>query len=132
MDVGQPAFGSRCWRWLVRIAGQAKDQGPAAKSAQHFGLANLLPDHEAFFLGLMLFSWQELPADPVLLVHLTLVASLMIVFPVSKLLHAPGILFSPTLNQADNPREQRHVAGWSAQIDNTKTNPTVNPSASAP
>ena len=84
---------------------------------------------KAFFLGLMLFSWQELPADPVLLVHLTLVASLMIVFPVSKLLHAPGILFSPTLNQADNPREQRHVAGWSAQIDNAKANPSVNTNA---
>jgi hypothetical protein len=40
----------------------------------------------------------------------------MIVFPVSKLLHAPGVFFSPTLNQVDNAREQRHTAGWSAQI----------------
>ena len=44
----------------------------------------------------------------------------MIIFPVSKLLHAPGVFFSPTLNQVDNPREQRWVAGWSAKIDNTK------------
>lgn len=76
---------------------------------------------KAFFLGLMLFSWQPLPADPVLLVHLTLVAILMIVFPVSKLLHAPGVFFSPTRNQVDNPREKRHVSGWTAAIDNTKT-----------
>ncbi|HYA39641.1 MAG TPA: respiratory nitrate reductase subunit gamma [Candidatus Methylomirabilis sp.] len=75
---------------------------------------------KTFFLGLMRFSWQPLPPDPALLVHLTLVATLMIVFPVSKLLHAPGVFFSPTRNQVDNPREQRWVAGWSADIDNTK------------
>jgi nitrate reductase gamma subunit len=75
---------------------------------------------KAFFLGLMSFSLQPLPADPALLVHLTLVAILMIVFPISKLLHAPGVFFSPTRNQVDNPREKRWVAGWSAAIDNTK------------
>jgi nitrate reductase gamma subunit len=75
---------------------------------------------KAFFLGLMRFHLQPLPADPTLLVHLTLVATLMIVFPVSKLLHAPGVFFSPTRNQADNAREKRHTAGWSADIDNTK------------
>ena len=75
---------------------------------------------KAFFLGLMTFNWQPLPSDLPLLVHLTLVATLMIVFPVSKLLHAPGVFFSPTRNQVDNPREKRWVAGWSAKIDNTK------------
>jgi nitrate reductase gamma subunit len=75
---------------------------------------------KGFFLGMMTFSWQPLPADPALLVHLTLVATLMIVFPISKLLHAPGVFFSPTRNQVDNPREKRWVAGWSAEIDNTK------------
>ena len=75
---------------------------------------------KAFFLGLMRLDWQPLPADPLLLVHLTLVATLMMVFPVSKLLHAPGVFFSPARNQVDNPRERRWVAGWSAQIDNTK------------
>lgn len=70
---------------------------------------------KAFFLGLMRFDWQPLPADPFLLVHITLVATLMIVFPFSKLLHAPGVFFSPTRNQVDNPREVRHVAGWSAK-----------------
>ena len=51
-----------------------------------------------------------------LLIHLALVAALMIVFPVSKLLHAPGVFFSPTLNQVDDAREHRHVAGWSARL----------------
>lgn len=67
---------------------------------------------KAFFLGLMYFDWQPLPADFMLLTHLTLVASLMIVFPFSKLLHAPGVFFSPTRSQVDNPREKRHVAPW--------------------
>jgi nitrate reductase gamma subunit len=76
---------------------------------------------KAFVLGLMVFEWQPLPPSVFLLVHLTLVVTLMIVFPVSKLLHAPGVFFSPTRNQVDNPREQRWVAGWSADIDNTKS-----------
>lgn len=72
---------------------------------------------KAFVLGLMWFDWQPLPSDPVLLVHLALVALLMVVFPISKLLHAPGLFFSPTRNQADNPREVRHIAAWAAALD---------------
>ena len=64
---------------------------------------------KAFFLGLMYFDWQPMPADLMLNLHLLLVALLMIVFPFSKLLHAPGVFFSPTRNQADNPREKRHL-----------------------
>jgi len=75
---------------------------------------------KAFFLGLMRFELQPLPADPVLMAHLAMVAILMIVFPVSKLLHVPGVFFSPTRNQVDNPREQRWTRGWSAEYDNTK------------
>lgn len=72
---------------------------------------------KAFMLGLMRFDIQPLPADPLLLVHLTLVALLMIVFPISKLLHAPGLFFSPTRNQIDNPRDARHLAAWAAALD---------------
>ncbi len=72
---------------------------------------------KVFFLGLMRFSWQPVPTDPVLLVHLALVALLMIIFPISKLLHAPGLFFSPTRNQADNAREVRHISAWAAALD---------------
>jgi nitrate reductase gamma subunit len=72
---------------------------------------------KAFFLGLMTFRWQPLPADVLLYVHLSLVAALMIVFPYSKLLHAPGVFFSPSRNQADDPREHRHLAPWAARLD---------------
>lgn len=72
---------------------------------------------KAFMLGLMRLDIQPLPADPVLLVHLGLVALLMIVFPISKLLHAPGLFFSPSRNQIDNPRDARHQAAWAAALD---------------
>jgi [DsrC]-trisulfide reductase subunit M len=87
--------------------------GLAMKYVAHTDIVAL----KAFFLGLMAFQWQPLPADPLLLVHLALVATLMIVFPLSKLLHAPGVFFSPSLNQVDDARERRHAAGWSARIN---------------
>jgi nitrate reductase gamma subunit len=72
---------------------------------------------KAFMLGLMRFDLQPLPADGPLLVHLFLVALLMAIFPASKLLHAPGVFFSPTRNQADDSRERRRVAPWAAELD---------------
>lgn len=73
-----------------------------------------------FCLGLMRFDWQPLPTQPLLLLHLTLVALLLAIFPYSKLLHAPGLFFSPGRNQADNPREQRHIAPWAAALEKAK------------
>jgi nitrate reductase gamma subunit len=72
---------------------------------------------KSFCLGIMTFDWQPMPADPVLLVHLGLVAVLMLVFPFSKLLHAPGLFFSPTRNQVDNPRKRRHLANWARELE---------------
>lgn len=72
---------------------------------------------KAFILGLERFNIQPLPHNPVLYVHLGLVAALAIIFPFSKLLHAPGVFFSPSRNQADNPREQRHLAPWAAELE---------------
>jgi nitrate reductase gamma subunit len=72
---------------------------------------------KSFFQGLITFSPAAMPSDPLLLAHLLLVALLMIVFPFSKLLHAPGIFFSPTRNQVDNPREKRHIADWAKQLE---------------
>lgn len=72
---------------------------------------------KTFMLGLMRFDWQPLPSDPILLVHLGLVAVLMMIFPISKLLHAPGLFFSPTRNQTDNPREVRHISAWASALE---------------
>ena len=75
---------------------------------------------KGFFRGLMTFGWgtmPDMPADPILLIHLLAVAVLMIIFPVSKLLHAPGVFFSPTRNQVDDPRERRHIADWARRLE---------------
>lgn len=94
---------------LLLIAGT----GLAMKYVVHTDIVAL----KAFVLGVMYFDWQPLPADPLLLVHLALVALLLAVFPVSKLLHAPGLFFSPTRNQVDDARERRYVAPWAAALD---------------
>lgn len=73
-----------------------------------------------FVLGLMRFDLQPLPSDLALYLHLLPVALLLIIFPFSKLLHAPGIFFSPTRNQTDNPRESRHLAAWAAKLESGK------------
>lgn len=73
-----------------------------------------------FSLGLLTFNWQSLPTDIPLMVHLFLVAILMILLPFSKLLHIPGLFFAPSRNQVDNPREERHIAPWAAEMDAEK------------
>jgi nitrate reductase gamma subunit len=70
-----------------------------------------------FFLNWMGFSISELPISTPLVIHLSLVALLLIVFPFSKLLHAPGVFFSPTRNQVDDPREKRHLSDWAAKLE---------------
>lgn len=60
---------------------------------------NALPAF-GFFQGI----W--LPDQPIVWLHLLLVIVLMLVFPISKLLHAPGIFFSPTRQQWDNTRRK--------------------------
>lgn len=70
-----------------------------------------------FMLGLLSFNIQPLPTDLLLLVHLGLVIALMVIFPISKLLHAPGLFFSPTRNQVDNSRTKRHLAPWAAELE---------------
>jgi nitrate reductase gamma subunit len=97
---------------LIAIAAS----GLMMKFVAHTDIVSL----KAFVLGLIYFDWQPIPADPVLLTHLGLVLVLMIIFPFSKLLHAPGVFFSPGRNQVDNPREKRHLAPWAAALDAKK------------
>lgn len=75
---------------------------------------------KGFFLGLMHFSIGTLPAEWMIFLHLFLVCTLLMIFPISKLLHAPGVFFSPSRNQVDNPREQRHLSAWAAKLEAEK------------
>ena len=91
--------------------------GAAMKFLDHTDIVSV----KAFVLGLMYFDWRPLPTQPLLMVHLTLVALLIAIFPYSKLLHGPGLFFSPGRNQPDNAREVRHLAPWAAQLDKARS-----------
>jgi nitrate reductase gamma subunit len=54
-----------------------------------------------FVRGAFTVAWAPLPAHAGLILHLLCVLLLVLVFPVSKLIHGVGIVFSPTFNQRD-------------------------------
>jgi nitrate reductase gamma subunit len=65
-------------------------------------------------LGLASFA-PAAPADsisPIFYGHLFLFSVLVAYFPFSKLVHAPGVLLSPTRNLANSNRRVRHVNPW--------------------
>jgi len=95
--------------FLIAIAGSGL--------AMRYGLHADIVQVKMFALGLITFEFRELGANPVLILHLGLVAILLLIFPFSKLLHAPGLFFSPSRNQVDNPRERRHIARWAKAYD---------------
>ncbi len=91
------------------------------------GLVMSFVDHidivqmKIFMLGILNIDFsQELPESTVILIHLVLVAVLGFVLPVSKLLHIPGVFYSPTRNQVDNPREKRHISEWAKNLEETR------------
>ena len=49
-------------------------------------------------------------------IHVFLVSVLLLYFPFSKLLHMPGVFFSPTRNLANTNRTVRHVNPWNPPI----------------
>lgn len=69
---------------------------------------------KGFILGVVFFEFQPMPSDILFLLHYTLALVLFVYFPFSKLLHAPGVFFTPTRTQPDNPREKRRVNPWAA------------------
>lgn len=56
----------------------------------------------SFLRGAVTLSWQPLPDHTGLVVHLLLVLLLLLVFPISKLVHGVGILVTPTFTQRDS------------------------------
>lgn len=94
---------------LIAIAGS----GLVMRFVAHIDIVQL----KQFALGLLGFEFGAAPGSVVLLLHLVLVGVLLVIFPFSKLLHAPGIFFSPSRNQVDNPRERRHVAAWARRSE---------------
>ena len=73
-----------------------------------------LVDVKAFILGLVSFSPTQMPDSTMFLIHFSLILVLLVYFPFSKLMHAWGVLISPTRAQVDNPREVRNVNPWAS------------------
>ncbi len=68
-------------------------------------------------MGLLTFS----PAIPdgigsVFYIHLFLVSTLLVYFPMSKLMHMGGVFLSPTRNMVKNSREVRHINPWNHPV----------------
>lgn len=73
-----------------------------------------LVDVKAFLLGLLTMHPVAPPMHPLFLLHYTLVLVLMIYFPFSKLLHAGGVIMSPSRNQPYEIQKKgkRYVNPW--------------------
>ncbi|MGQ9819480.1 MAG: sulfate reduction electron transfer complex DsrMKJOP subunit DsrM [Candidatus Kapaibacteriales bacterium] len=54
--------------------------------------------------------------SPLFMIHFTFVCSLLIYFPMSKLVHLGGVFMSPTRNLANNNRMKRHVNPWNPTL----------------
>jgi nitrate reductase gamma subunit len=74
-----------------------------------------------FASGLVVFDWANIPTQPHFIVHFLLFLVLLMVFPISKLLHVPGVFFSPTRNQVDNARKKRHISPWALKQEKENT-----------
>lgn len=74
-----------------------------------------------FSSGLLTLNWANLPTEVHFLVHIFLAFAILAIFPISKLLHVPGVFFSPTLNQVDNARSKRHISTWALKQEQQHT-----------
>jgi nitrate reductase gamma subunit len=67
--------------------------------------------------GLLVFNPPtDLELHWLFMLHLLFVSSLLAYFPFSKLMHAAGILFSPTRNMPNNNRAVRHINPWNYPV----------------
>lgn len=83
---------------------------------RYFFKVDLVPIKE-LAVGILSFS-PVIPAklDPLFSLHLFLVSVLLIYFPMSKLIHMPGVFFSPTRNLSNDNREKRHLNPWNKEF----------------
>lgn len=73
-------------------------------------------DVKAFILGLLTLDPVSPPTDSFFLAHILLVCALIAYFPFSKLMHAPGVFFSPTRSSRENSRRIRHINPWDSKV----------------
>jgi nitrate reductase gamma subunit len=83
---------------------------------RHFFPADLL-QVKNLALGWVTFS-PVVPKDvgTLFYMHLCFVFTLMVFFPMSKLMHMGGVFLSPTRNLANDNRMNRHINPWNAPV----------------
>ena len=83
---------------------------------RHFFPADLL-QVKNLALGWVTFS-PVVPKEigTVFYIHLCFVFVLMVLFPMSKLMHMAGVFLSPTRNLANDNRMHRHINPWNAPV----------------
>jgi len=80
--------------------------GNQMRAGEHFDLTAA----RQFVAGCLTFHPLAVKSGLLFAIHVCLVCALLIYIPFSKLVHLGGAtLFSPTLNQLNNPREHRHI-----------------------
>jgi nitrate reductase gamma subunit len=70
-----------------------------------------------YALGLLAF--HPVPpkgAGPTFYLHIALALTLIAIFPFSKMVHAAGMLLSPTRNLANTGRSRRHENPWNGPV----------------
>ncbi len=82
---------------------------------KYFGRVFLI-DVKAYILALYTFSFDAPSVHPLFVVHLLLVFVLVAYFPFSKLLHAPGVFFSPSFAQPNDIQRKRYVNPWDYDV----------------
>ncbi len=76
-----------------------------------------LVDVKQMMVGVLSFSPVVIEGiDSLFYIHLFLVCSLLIYFPMSKLVHMPGVFMSPTRNMINNNREKFHKNPWDDEL----------------
>ncbi len=84
---------------------------------RHFTKVDLVPVKE-MVSGLFAFAPIVPEGVGVLaFIHLFLVCALLAYFPMSKLVHAPGVFMSPTRVLPNNNRAERHVNPWNPDVE---------------
>jgi nitrate reductase gamma subunit len=71
-----------------------------------------LVDVHKYVMGLITLRWVPAPRGTAFVWHFFFVNLLLMYAPFGKLVHAGGIFFSPTRNQRNNSRDQRHINPW--------------------
>ncbi len=71
-----------------------------------------LPPIKELALGLITFQPVATDVHWLFIIHLLLVSITIAYFPFSKMMHAGGVLFSPTRNMPNDNRKRRHVNPW--------------------